>query len=253
MATALAQGLLNDSLNPNSLFACDPSESARAAFEKLGASVSDNAKDVIEKADVIVLAIKPQYMADVLKTARPHITTQHLVVSIAAGITIPTLADGLGGDRRIVRVMPNTPCLRQAGAAAFSAGPNATPGDVELVSQIMNSVGIAAEVPEMLLDAVTGLSGSGPAYVYQFIEALSDGGVLAGLPRDLSTRLAAQTVMGAAKMVLAGEHPAVCKDAVASPGGTTIAGLHELEQGGMRGLVMNAVKAATERSRQLGE
>ena len=163
------------------------------------------------------------------------------------------LAEGLGDDRRIIRVMPNTPCLRQEGASAFSAGPNATSDDIELVSQIMNSVGIAAQVPESQLDAVTGLSGSGPAYVYQFIEALSDGGVLAGLPRDLSTRLAAQTVLGAATMVLAGDHPAVCKDAVASPGGTTIAGLHELEQGGMRGLVMNAVKAATERSKQLGE
>jgi pyrroline-5-carboxylate reductase len=253
MATAMAQGLLQNALSPQRLFACDPAEDARVAFGKLGGNVYDNAQDVIKNADVIVLAVKPQYMDDVLRNAQPHITARHLVVSIAAGIPIRKLSAGLGDDRRIIRVMPNTPCLQQEGASAFAAGPNAHSDDIELVSQIMNSVGITVQVPEAQLDAVTGLSGSGPAYVYQFIEALSDGGVLAGLPRDLSTKLAAQTVLGAATMVLAGDHPAVCKDAVASPGGTTIAGLHELEKGGLRGLVMNAVKAATERSKQLGE
>ena len=252
MATALASGLIQNSLNPGNVFACDPSEDARSAFSELGANVFENSADVIKNVEVIVLAVKPQYMASVLETARPHITPQHLVVSIAAGIQIRKLAGGLGTER-IVRVMPNTPCLQLVGASGYAPGDAATAEDVTLVDQIMSSVGITARVSETQLDAVTGLSGSGPAYVYEFIEAMSDGGVLAGLPRDLATKLAAQTVLGAATMVLAGEHPAVCKDAVASPGGTTIAGLHELELGGMRGLVMSAVKAATARSKELGE
>lgn len=252
MATALASGLIHNSLDPQNIYACDPSEAARTAFAGLGANVFEEPADVISQVDVVVLAVKPQYMQSVFDAANPHITRQHLVISIAAGIQISKLAAGLG-TKRIVRVMPNTPCLELVGASGYSPGEQATAADVALVGQIMNSVGIAAEVSESQLDAVTGLSGSGPAYVYEFIEAMSDGGVLAGLPRDLATKLAAQTVLGAATMVLAGEHPAVCKDAVTSPGGTTIAGLHELELGGMRGLVMSAVKAATERSIELGQ
>ncbi|MCL4109646.1 UNVERIFIED_CONTAM: hypothetical protein GTU68_061903 [Idotea baltica] len=252
MATALASGLIENSLSPSSVFACDPSEAARSAFSSLGANVFEESAEVIKNVDVVVLAVKPQYMPSVLAAARPHITAQHLVISIAAGVQISRLAEGLG-TQRIVRVMPNTPCLQLVGASAYAPGDAATTDDVETVNQIMSSVGITARVSETQLDAVTGLSGSGPAYVYEFIEAMSDGGVLAGLPRDLATKFAAQTVLGAATMVLAGEHPAVCKDAVTSPGGTTIAGLHELERGGMRGLVMSAIKAATARSKELGE
>ena len=148
--------------------------------------------------------------------------------------------------------MPNTPCLVGAGASAFARGLKATAADAALVQKLLSNVGLAVEVPEKLLDAVTGLSGSGPAYIYQVIEALSDGGVRMGLPRETATKLAAQTVAGAAQMVLlTGQHPGALKDAVTSPGGTTIAGLHALERGGLRGTLMDAVQAATERAREL--
>src|SRR5690606_7001629 len=157
---------------------------------------------------------------------RPHLEDRHLLVSIAAGVTVNTIAAAVG-PRRIVRVMPNTPALIGAGAAGVSPGPDATAEDAEAVNRLFNSVGLACTLPEYLIDAVPGLSGSGPAFAYQMIEALSDGGVLMGLPRDVSTRLAAQTLLGAAKMVLdAGRHPGELKDMVTSPAGTTIAGLH---------------------------
>jgi pyrroline-5-carboxylate reductase len=150
--------------------------------------------------------------------------------------------------------MPNTPCLVGASASGYTPGERATPEDVALVDRLLNAVGRAFRVPESLLDAVTGLSGSGPAFVYLMIEALSDGGVRVGLPRDVATALAAQTVLGSAKMVLeTGSHPGVLKDAVASPGGTTIAGLHALERGGVRGALMDAVEAATRRATELGK
>jgi pyrroline-5-carboxylate reductase len=182
------------------------------------------------------------------------VTSQHLVVSIAAGIPLKTLIAGLGPQARLVRVMPNTPCLVGASASGFALGGAATKEDSALVEQLLSAVGVAVPVEEKLLDAVTGLSGSGPAYVYQIIEALSDGGVRVGLPRAVATKLAAQTVLGAAKMVLETEqHPGILKDAVASPGGTTIAGLHELERGGLRAALMNAVESATNRSKELGQ
>jgi pyrroline-5-carboxylate reductase len=150
--------------------------------------------------------------------------------------------------------MPNTPALVGAGASAFAPGKSATAADGELAKKLLSAVGLAIQVKEPLLDAVTGLSGSGPAYVYQFIEALSDGGVAAGLPRDVATQLAAQTVLGGAKMVLeTGQHPGALKDQVTSPGGTTIEGLHELEKGKLRAAVMSAVRAATEKSKKLGQ
>jgi len=164
------------------------------------------------------------------------------------------LEPALPAGARVIRVMPNTPALVGAGASAFAAGRHATPADAELAGRLLSAVGLALPVKETLLDAVTGLSGSGPAYAYQFIEALSDGGVAAGLPRDVATKLAAQTVLGAARMVLeTGLHPGLLKDQVTSPGGTTIEGLHELEKGRLRGTVMSAVRAATERSKKLGQ
>jgi pyrroline-5-carboxylate reductase len=201
-----------------------------------------------------VLAVKPGHAAEVLAEIRAEVQPKHLFISIAAGIPLKMLIASLGSQARLARVMPNSPCLVGAGASAYALGGAATATDGQLVGRLLSTVGIAVELDESLLDAVTGLSGSGPAYVYQEIEALSDGGVLMGLPRDVATRLASQTVLGAAQMVLqTGEPPASLKDAVASPGGTTIAGLHALETGGLRAALMNAVRAATLRSRELGE
>eukprot|EP00956_Cyclotella_meneghiniana_P045425 scaffold368165_cov83-Cyclotella_meneghiniana.AAC.6 len=175
-----------------------------------------------------------------------------VIISIAAGITLETLEKALPG-RRVVRVMPNTPCLVGEAACGFALGTLATDEDRTLVKTLLDAVGLSMEVSETLLNAVTGLSGSGPAYVFQFIEALSDGGVRAGLPRNVATMLAAQTVKGAAEMVLStGKHPGQLKDAVTSPGGTTIAGVEALEKGGFRATTISAVTAATKRSMQLG-
>jgi pyrroline-5-carboxylate reductase len=201
---------------------------------------------------VLVLAIKPQHMAHALAHLRPVVTADHLIISIAAGVSLATLEDGLGKDRRLVRVMPNTPALVGAGAAAYCLGPSVRDGDEAIVLACLNAVGRAFALPETLLDAVTGLSGSGPAFVFVIIEALSDGGVRVGLPRDVATALAAQTVLGAARLVLeTGQHPGPLKDQVASPGGTTIAGLHALERGGLRAALIDAVEAATRRSAEL--
>jgi pyrroline-5-carboxylate reductase len=176
------------------------------------------------------------------------------VISIAAGVPVQQIADALGAETRIIRVMPNTPCLVGASASAFAASAKATAADVQLTERLLQSVGRAVKVPEKLLDAVTGLSGSGPAFVAVMIEALSDGGVRMGLPRDLANLLAAQTLYGSAKMLLeTGLHPGQLKDMVASPAGTTIAGIHALERGGIRAALMDAVEAATKRSIELGK
>ena len=256
MATALARGWLAAGLaQPERVIASDPLAPAREAFAADTGlrAVADN-REAVAASDLLVLAVKPQSMKAVLAEISPVVTSRHLVVSIAAGVTLRQLAEGLGGERRLIRVMPNTPCLVGASAAAYSPGEAATAEDVSLVDRLLNAVGRAFRLPESLLDAVTGLSGSGPAFVYVIIEALSDGGVRVGLPRDVATALAAQTVFGAAKMVVeTGTHPGVLKDMVASPGGTTIAGLHALERGGLRAALMNAVEEATRRSAELGK
>lgn len=254
MATALAKGLTAAGfVRPGNVIGSDVSAAAREAFvDATGGRAEDTAAAVLAAADVVVLAVKPQQMAELLaEIGRPGGRT--LFVSVAAGVGLPAYVAALGADARIVRVMPNTPCLVAAGASGYALGGAATEADAELVRRMLETVGVAVRVPEQLLDAVTGLSGSGPAYVFQIIEALSDGGVRVGLPRDVATKLAAQTLFGAAKMVLeTGQHPGPLKDAVTSPGGTTIAGLHALERGGLRAALMNAVVAATERSQELG-
>lgn len=257
MATALAKGFVNAGLaRPQDVLASDPIEGARQAFAKeVGARAGGSNREVLEFAPVLILAVKPDQVNDVLREAREGFTERHLLISIAAGVPIERLAKGLGVPKaRLVRVMPNTPALVGASASAYAVGEGARKEDGELAKRLLSAVGVAFEVKESLLDAVTGLSGSGPAYVYMVIEALSDGGVAAGLPRDVATHLAAQTVFGSAKMVLeTGKHPGALKDMVTSPGGTTIEGLHELEKGGLRAALINAVRAATEKSRKLGQ
>ncbi len=256
MASALAKGWLQAGLvAADRLSASDPLPAARAAFaNETGGFISAANHEIASRSDLLVLAVKPQNMAGLLAEIKPAVTARHLTVSIAAGVTLGQLAAGLGSDRRLIRVMPNTPCLVGASASAYAAAPTATAEDVKLVDRLLNNVGKAIAVPEKLLDAVTGLSGSGPAYVALIIEALSDGGVRMGLPRDVANLLAMQTVLGSAKMLLeTGLQPGALKDMVASPGGTTIAGLHALERGGLRAALIDAVEAATVRSIELGK
>lgn len=260
MATALAQGFLKSALtSAERLIASDPDERARNRFAEVTlATVTDNNQKVIAEADVIILAVKPQQLAQAAAGLRESIARRasgkKLFVSIAAGVRLDSLAEWLGAGERIIRVMPNTPCLVSQGASAYSLGRNATAEDGALVERLLRSVGSVWQVDEKLLDAVTGLAGSGPAFVYVVIEALSDAGVRMGLPRAMAAEMAARTVRGAAEMVLVtGEHTAVLKDRVASPGGTTIAGLQELESGGLRAALMAAVEAATRRSIELGK
>ena len=256
MATALGQGFVRAGLTvASSLLASDPSESARAGFSQAtgGQTTTDNLA-VATKSDVLFLAVKPQYMASAAGGLLGKISEKTLVVSIAAGVRLSRLAGWLGKDVRLVRVMPNTPCLIREGACGYCLGERATSSDGELVGNLLKSVGIAWQVDEKLLDAVTGLSGSGPAFIYLIIEALSDAGVRVGLPRNIAASLAAETMRGAVDMVIkSGEHPAVLKDRVASPGGTTIAGLKALEEGAIRATLIAAVEAATKRSVELGE
>jgi pyrroline-5-carboxylate reductase len=256
MATALARGFVNAKLvTAKQLFAADPFESAREHFTKeTGAKTLAVNLEVAQAANVLILATKPDQVAAALAEISGAFTKKHLLISIAAGVTISKLENNLPAGARVIRVMPNTPALVGTGASAFTLGKNATAADGELAKRLLSAVGVALQVKESLLDAVTGLSGSGPAYVYQFIEALSDGGVAAGLPRDIATKLAAQTVLGGAKMVLeTGQHPGALKDQVTSPGGTTIEGLHALEKGKLRATVISAVRAATEKSKKLGQ
>jgi len=211
-----------------------------------------SAEEVAANSEVIVLAVKPHDMQKLLESLGK--IRNPLFLSIAAGLTLKQLEGWLGGNARVIRSMPNTPALVLAGASAFARGANATEDDARLAGQILGAVGAAQEVSETLLDAVTGLSGSGPAYVYTVIEALADGGVLMGLPRATSLQLAAQTVAGAAQMVLqTGKHPAALRDEVTSPGGTTIAGLEQLEAHGLRNAMIQAVRKGTERSRELAK
>jgi pyrroline-5-carboxylate reductase len=255
MATALVRGMIRaGAADPDRILVSDPiAEARRTLAGDSGVRPVESNAEVARDAEVVVLAVKPQSMAEVLTELRPSMTADHLVISVAAGVTLGRLADGLGPDCRLVRTMPNTPALVGEGAAAYCLGPNASEADEATVRSLLGSVGRAYRVSESSLDAVTGLSGSGPAFVYAVIESLSDGGVRMGLPRDVATALAAQTVLGAARMALeTGLHPGVLKDQVTSPGGTTIAGLHALERGGLRAALMDAVEAATRRSAELG-
>lgn len=256
MATALARGFVRAGLvTPKELIASDPSPESEAAFAAAtGARTTAFNPDVARFAGVLVLAVKPDQAETVLKELREHLTEKHLLISIAAGLPLARLEAALPEGTRIVRVMPNTPALVGACASGFALNKAATQQDAALALKLFSAVGVTFQLKESLLDAVTGLSGSGPAYAYLFIEALSDGGVASGLPRDVATRLAAQTVLGAARMVLeTGLHPGALKDMVTSPGGTTIEGVHELEKGAFRATAINAVRAATEKSRKLGQ
>lgn len=255
MATALAESFVRADLVPGEqIFAFDPSKPAAKAFAKAtGGQIVESPEGLASQVDALFLAVKPQVLPAALSQLAIALVPKQLVISIVAGVRLEQLAKGLLDDARLVRVMPNTPALVGAGASGYCLGKNTTAADAKLVQKLLDATGIAYEVNQQQLDAVTGLAGSGPAYVYAMIEALADGGVLAGLPRDMAMSLAAQTLRGAAEMVLqTGEHPGRLKDNVASPGGTTIHGLREIENGGLRATLIAAVEAATLRSEELG-
>lgn len=253
MGGAIIRGLLaRGRVAREDLIYYDPDAARQAKLNKLRVRAAASEAGVLE-TQVVILAVKPQVMPQVLAQLRGAAGSGHLIISIAAGVTLKTLQEALPKSRWI-RVMPNTPMLVGAGMAALAPGVRATPEDLALAREIFEAVGRVEVVAEDLLDAVTGLSGSGPAYVALLLEALGDGGVKMGLPRALAHALAVQTVMGAAKLCLEEElHPGMLKDMVASPGGTAIAGLHVLEEAGFRGLVMRAVEAATLRAKELGK
>jgi len=257
MGTALIQGAIRAGVVASAdVIGCDPSEKSREAFAAAtGARVGTSVGDVASACDVILLCTKPLDVSEALgDAAKAAGRAPRLVISIAAGVTLAALEAAASENCRIIRAMPNTPALVGYGAAAYAVGSRATTEDAEIAKSLLGAVGLAIVVPEHLMDAVTGLSGSGPAYVYLMIDALADGGVKVGLPRADALQLAAQTVLGAAMMVMeTGEHPAVLKDMVTSPGGTTIAGLASLERNGLRAALIEAVTAATQRATELGK
>ena len=254
MAQAIAGGVMNAfSDRPPTIFFSDPSDAAAQVFstEVPDAVRCSSNEEVCNSADTIILAVKPQGLKNV-STALAEANQKKLIISIAAGIPIAPLQSWLQNDR-IIRVMPNTPCLVSEGVSGFTMGPGTSPLDRNLCEALFSSLGVCVEVTEPQLDAITGLSGSGPAYVFAMIESLSDGGVLVGLPREVATKVAIQTLIGSAKLALQTDHhPAILREQVTSPGGTTARGLKELEDHSFRAAIISAVRASSERAAELG-
>ncbi len=255
MAEALIKGLIAAGVvDPKQIHGSDPrKERCDELKARFGILVTPSNSEVVRNAEIVVLSVKPQILPKVLDEIAPHLKPSALVISIAAGVPVSAIEPRLPEGTRVVRTMPNTPALVGAGATAIAAGQHAKDDDVEATRRIFDAVGMTVVLDESQLDAVTGLSGSGPAYVFLIIEALSDAGVKVGLSRYNAQALAAQTLLGSAKLLIeTKEHPGRLKDMVTSPGGTAIAGLHTLEAGGLRTTLINAVEAATNRSRELG-
>ncbi|HKO52209.1 MAG TPA: pyrroline-5-carboxylate reductase [Polyangiaceae bacterium] len=256
MAGALIRGLLNSrTLAPEQIRASDLRGDLLSQLEtSYGIITHGDNSELLAWANVVVLAVKPQVMGQVLEQVSSAIDSNTLVISIAAGVPLAAIEARLPGGTRVLRAMPNTAAIALAGATGIAPGSHATPEDVRFAQTLFDAIGRSVVLDESALDAVTGLSGSGPAYVMVMIDALADGGVKVGLNRETALLLAAQTVYGSAKLLLeTGEHPGRLKDMVTSPGGTTIAGLHALEAGGLRHTLMNAVELATRRATELGQ
>lgn len=254
---ALIGGLITGhEFNPAQLWATrrNPWALDQVADDFPGISATKDNSKAVANATIVILAVKPQNIHEVLEEISGSLRVDTLVISVLAGVTTTTLQERLGRNVPVVRAMPNTPALVDEGATAIAGGTFADEDHLALSRHIFEAVGTVEVVPEYLLDAITGLSGSGPAYVYMFIEALTDAGVKQGIPRPVSARLAAQTVFGAAKLVReTGKHPAILRDEVTTPGGTAIAAVAELESHGLRTMLINAVATATERSRELSK
>lgn len=254
MAQALVRGLIDGAqLAPTQVTVAGPRAARLAEFgRQFGVHTTTDNVALARTANVLVLAVKPQILPKVLAEIRPARRPDALVISIAAGVTATSISDALG-SARVVRAMPNTPALVGAGATALARGPGATDADAAIAHALFGAVGLVVELDESQMDAVTGLSGSGPAYIFLILEALADAGVKVGLARRNALRLAAQTLLGSAKLLLDTDgHPGQLKDMVTSPGGTAIAGLHTLEAGGLRTTLINAVETATLRAKELG-
>merc|ERR1719193_188283 len=248
MAFAMIRGFINQKMvAPQQVIASDIDANARESIRQLGAGVTPCNKQTAAKSDILFLSVKPQVISNVL-------SDHTLVISVAAGVEISTIQAVLGENVRVIRVMPNTPMLIGKGASGFARGPNVTDCDIKVAKGFLDSVGLSMETSEMSLDAVTGVSGSGPAYAFTLMEAMADGGVKMGLSRQVALTLAAQTIAGAAEMFLTTrQHPASMRDEIVSPAGTTAHANHALEKGGFRNTVVNAVEAATLRSIELSK
>jgi len=256
MGEALISGLvLSKATQPENIICSDIREEPLTEIrKKYGIRTSTDNMEVVNQSEIIIYATKPQILASVLKETSPGLDASKLIISIAAGVPLAAIAAGLGKELRLIRVMPNICAFVKASATAIAAGKHVLPGDIELAKAVFDSVGISVFIKEnTLMDAFTGLSGSGPAYIFMIVDAMADAGVKMGLSRKDSLLLSSQTVLGAAKMLLESkEHPGQLKDRVTSPGGTAIAGIHTLEQGGLRTTMINAIEAATNRSQELG-
>jgi pyrroline-5-carboxylate reductase len=256
IGSAIARGVIHAGLvTKDKVMTSDVSEALRqSAATELGIRATVDNLELCSFADIVILAVKPQIVDPVTREIAKKLGASKLLISVAAGVPLGRIEAQLEPAARVVRVMPNIPCVVGAGAAGYAGGTHATAADLEKVGAILNSFGVGMAVEEKYLDAVTGLSGSGPAYVFLFMEALADGGVHMGLSRDVALKLAMQTVYGAARLALeSGKHLGELKDEVTSPGGTTIAGIYAMEQKGFRGAVMDAVVSATKRSQELGK
>lgn len=254
MAEAIMRGLIQDGIAPTRIWASAPrQERLDQLAQRYGIRTTTDNAELTSNAQVLLLSVKPQIMDRVLLEVGKKVSRDALVISVAAGVSTATIEARLPPGTRVIRAMPNTPAQVRAGATALSSGSHASDADMDIARFVFDAVGISMILDESQLDAVTGLSGSGPAYVFLILEALADAGVKVGLSRRNAQRLAAQTMMGAAKMLLdTDEHPGRLKDMVTSPGGTAIAGLHTLEQGGLRTTLINAVESATRRAEELG-
>jgi pyrroline-5-carboxylate reductase len=256
MGEALISGLLHSrSSIPENIICSDiRKDKLRAVKEAYGVATTSNNLSVVDASEIVVYAVKPQIMASVLRETAPGLDMTKVIISIAAGVPLAAIESCLNKDLRLIRVMPNIAASVKEGAAAIAAGKHVLKDDLKIAKAVFDSVGKSVIIEEELMDAITGLSGSGPAYIFLIVDALADAGVKMGLSREDALFLSTQTVLGAAKLLMeTNEHPGRLKDRVTSPGGTAIAGLHTLEEGGLRTTLINAVETATRRSRELGE
>lgn len=255
MAYGIAQGIITSGkVSPSNMIVSAPSMNNLPRFQERGVSITQSNEEVVQKSSVVFLAVKPHLIPKVLNEISHGVTQQHIIVSMAAGVTIATLEDLLPAETRVIRIMPNLPCVLLEGALILTSGSFAGEKEETLLKNLLSPCGLVEAGPEHWIDAHTGLSGSGVAFVYVFAEALAEGAVKMGMPSALAQRIAAQTILGAGLLLRdTGKLPAQLKAEVCTPGGTTIHGLHELEKGGVRAAVMGAVEAATERARELGK